>query len=333
MRFTVERQKIDGFEVIELTDTESGATARVAPQLGFNIFSLRLDVAGKLTPILLEPPSLGELKANPSRYGNPVLFPFPNRIRDGKYSWKGKAYATPANASGHAIHGYALRSAWRVITEQGGDDHARVEARWQLSVDAPEHREHWPADAVLTVSCKLGVGGLTIEAVVSNPDTVDLPWGLGYHTYFRMPLTESTDTAKSKIVIPAARRWELEGFLPTGRQTPLPAELDFRQGLPLAGLKADDVLTGLEHGSDGSSECHLIDETIGREVFLAASPEFTELVVFTPSWNPNAIALEPYTQTTDAINLAARGIEGGLKVLPPGSSARALIRIGKRPVR
>ena len=148
-----------------------------------------------------------------------------------------------------------------------------------------------------------------------------------------MPLTAETDTSKSKIVIPAARRWELEGFLPTGRQTPLPAELDFRQGLPLAGLKADDVLTGLEHGSDGSTECHLIDETIGREVFLAASPEFTELVVFTPSWNPNAIALEPYTQTTDAINLAARGIEGGLKVLPPGSSARALIRIGKRPVR
>ena len=32
------------------------------------------------------------------------------------------------------------------------------------------------------------------------------------------------------------------------------------------------------------------------------------------------IAVEPYTQTTDAINLAARGVDGGLRVLGHGKT-------------
>jgi aldose 1-epimerase len=32
------------------------------------------------------------------------------------------------------------------------------------------------------------------------------------------------------------------------------------------------------------------------------------------------ISLEPYTQTTDAINLAARGVDGGLRILGHGKT-------------
>ncbi len=332
MRFRIEHIRIDGFDTTRLVDQDSGAFAQVAPALGFNLFRLHLNLAGKPLAILLEPPSLNELQANPSRYGHPILFPFPNRIRQGRYVWKGREYETPVNPSGHAIHGYALRSAWRVVAEEATASFARIEAEWKLSIDAPDHLRHWPSDATLRVTYQLDDATLSIKAVVGNPGTVELPWGLGFHTYFRIPLSAKTRADQTRIFIPASRRWELEGFLPTGKKVALPAEIDFRKGLPRAGLKADDVLTSLEHGADGSSECRLLDTPLGWEVFMQSSREFSELVVFTPSWNEHAIALEPYTQTTDAINLSARGIESGLRIQQPGTSTQLAVRIGTRPI-
>jgi len=332
MRFRIEHERLDGFDTTRLVDSLSGGFAQVAPALGFNLFRLHSNVADRPVPILLEPPSLTELKANPSRYGHPILFPFPNRIRHGKYVWKGREYATPVNASGHAIHGYALRSVWSVIAEEATDSFARIEAEWRLSADAPEHVPHWPSDPTLRVSYRLEDAMVSIVAVVENPGPDEMPWGLGFHTYFRLPLSSTTKANRTRIYVPASRRWELDGFLPTGKKIALPPELDFRHGLPRDGLKADDVLTGLEHGADGFSECRLVDEPLGWEVTMRSSREFSEMVVFTPAWNQQTIALEPYTQTTDAINLAARGIEGGLRIQQPGTSTIAQVRIGTRPI-
>jgi aldose 1-epimerase len=51
-----------------------------------------------------------------------VLFPFPNRIRDGRFTWDGREYRLPPNdpAMKNAIHGFACRRPWRVV-DQGAD--------------------------------------------------------------------------------------------------------------------------------------------------------------------------------------------------------------------
>jgi aldose 1-epimerase len=217
------------------------------------------------------------------------------------------------------------------VTEKVADtDFAQVTAEWQLSKDATDHIEHWPADAKLQITYTLTKQELKATAKVSNPDTRPLPWGLGYHTYFVLPLAKSGSPDDVQVVIPASRRWHLEQFLPTGTKEALPASLDFRKGLPSVGLKADDVLTDLAHNADGRVESLLIDKSIGWEIVLSTPRPFSELVVFTPSWNTNSIALEPYTQTTDAINLAARGVAGGLRVLEPGQSETLDLRIISR---
>jgi aldose 1-epimerase len=59
---------------------------------------------------------------------------------------------------------------------------------------------------------------------------------------------------------------------------------------------------------------------------LSFSPNFRDLVVFTPP-HRQAIALEPYTCTTDAINLQARGIDAGWLVLEPGRVWRGQVEI------
>jgi aldose 1-epimerase len=47
------------------------------------------------------------------------------------------------------------------------------------------------------------------------------------------------------------------------------------------------------------------------------TPAFREVVVFTPP-HRQAFCIEPYTCTTDAVNLQARGIDAGWRVLPAG---------------
>ena len=90
--------------------------------------------------------------------------------------------------------------------------------------------------------------------------------------------------------------------------------LDFRKGQPRKGLKLDDVLTGLTFEGE-RCVCRLVDQALKAEFRLSFDRNFRELVVYTPPDRGNLISLEPYTQTTDAINLQARGVDAGLRRL------------------
>jgi aldose 1-epimerase len=59
---------------------------------------------------------------------------------------------------------------------------------------------------------------------------------------------------------------------------------------------------------------------------MHADEWFRDLVIFTPP-HRQAFCVEPYTCTTDAINLQARGIESGWQVLPPGASKRFYVEM------
>jgi aldose 1-epimerase len=153
-----------------------------------------------------------------------------------------------------------------------------------------------------------------MTVTVANPTAEDLPYGFGIHGYYRCPFTPGGDLARTKVVLPAAEFWPLREFIPTGEKKPVDARLDFRKGQAMAGLKLDDVLAGLSR-ENGQAVCRLVDESLGAELRMLCDENIRELVVFTPPWAPGVLAVEPYTQTTDAVNLAARGIDGGLRVL------------------
>ena len=158
-----------------------------------------------------------------------------------------------------------------------------------------------------------------MTVTVSNPTEADLPYGFGIHPYFRLPFA-SKDLSKGRVILPASEYWPLEGYLPTGKEMPVDAQLDFRHGQARAGLKLDDVLTDLAFEGD-RCVCRLVDDDLKAEFRLSFDHGFRELVVFTPPQDETLIAVEPYTQTTDAINLQARGIDAGLRVLGHGQSA------------
>jgi aldose 1-epimerase len=299
----------EGITIHALENPETGDRAEVWAERGFNCF--RWTVRG-VEVLYADPQFLAG--GSPTRTGIPILFPFPNRIRAGRFTWQGKEYHLPANdpAKANAIHGFACRRAWRV-TGQGADaSSAWITGEFQGSRDAADCRHLWPGDYRIAVTYRLLDGRLRIEARVDNPDADVLPFGLGYHPYFRVD-------AATMVQVPANGFWELTECLPSGRILPGPADRDLNQPRRFADLQLDDVLTQLPHDPlPGAGPLCLRGKIQRRDGTLSmlAAPSFRETVVFTPP-HRQAFCIEPYTCVTDAINLQSQGVDAGLLTLRP----------------
>ena len=138
--------------VITIRDSQSGSTARIAPELGFNCFEFRAVVGDQTVDVLDAVPGFEAGGQRASGSGIPILFPFPNRIRSGKFSWNGQEYVLPGTDKwGNAIHGLCMDRPWRVIQQTENF----ITGQFQLSVDAPDRRPLWPADFVIEVDYEL----------------------------------------------------------------------------------------------------------------------------------------------------------------------------------
>jgi aldose 1-epimerase len=323
--------------VVVLEESSGAARAAVTPPSGFNCYRWQVQhpTAGLLDLLYSDPQQFAT--GHPTRAGIPILFPFPNRIRDGRFRWDGGEYQLPVNdpAGKNAIHGFACRRPWRV-TEQGADDRAAwVTAEFQGSVDAADARDLWPADYRIRVTYRLAARSLRVEALVENPDTRPLPFGLGYHPYVRIPFAAAGDGADYRVSVPAASFWELDQTLPTGRRRPVAERpgCDLTTPRRFETLQLDDVLTDLPAAPSGAAGVLWPRGSVttpgGPEVALQTSAVFSEVVVFTPP-HRQAVAVEPYTCVTDAINLEQQGVDAGLLVLQPGQSWSGVVELAIR---
>ena len=320
MAFQVVEKPVGERKVFTLIDTTSGASASVLPAFGFNLFDLRLPVGKEVRPIIVADADFAQNPRDAGRNGTPILFPYPNRVRDGKFEFGGKSYQLPITLGPNAIHGFALDTPWDV-QEKGTNDHeAFIVGRWNLAMNAPKMRGLWPTDATLHVRYALAGRKLSMTVTVSNPTDQPLPYGFGIHPYFRLPFEKGSDQTKTSVSLPCSKYWELQEFLPTGEKKPVDARLDFRKGQPIKGLKLDDVLTDIRF-DDGKATCDLVDQNLDARFRLTFDKGFRELVCYTPKGDGDVISLEPYTQTTDAINLQQKKVDAGLRVLEHGDSA------------
>ena len=297
----------------------------VWPALGFNAY--RWQVGGQ--ELLYRSPQFFAEK-RPTRSGFPILFPFPNRIRDGRFDWEGKTYSLPINgpSNKNAIHGFVCQRPWRVVDQGADSDSAWITGEFHGSVDAPETRALWPADYCLRVTYTLFDRMLRLEADIDNPDTTPLPFGLGYHPYFALAPFGGESAVVSTF---ANRLWELADSLPTGKVIDVDVPRDLRNGRSLSALQLDDVMTDVElRAYDEDDRFGLVGilqhPTGARTLTLWIGADFRELVMFTPP-HREAICLEPYTCTTDAINLSPRGIDAGLRVLQPGEHWQGVVEV------
>jgi aldose 1-epimerase len=304
-----------------LNDLRAGSEARVLPGFGFNCYRFQAVIDEKPYEILHSEPGFEDGQGKPSHNGVPVLFPFPNRIRQGRFTFAGKNYTLPAgDPLGNAIHGFVIERPWRVTGRGDLDGKGQwIEGTFHAGADAPELLRLWPADFRISLRYTLRGNELACRIRIDNPDDKPLPFGFGTHPYFRLPLSEAGDEGRCRVYAPASAQWVLEDFLPTGEVRPVPDAKDLRDGRLLSELRLDDVFSELAF-QNGRATCRLVDEVARVEVVQEFDRFFRELVIYNPP-HRRSISLEPYTCTTDAINLHSRGVDAGLRVLQPGEEA------------
>ncbi|MEX2186107.1 MAG: aldose 1-epimerase [Pirellulales bacterium] len=314
-------------EIVALRDPSVGSSAQLLPGFGFNCFRFTAVADGGEIDVLWAEDGFETGARRPSGSGIPILFPFPGRIGGTTLDYQGRSYQLEAgDGRGNAIHGFVLNRPWRVVEQS--DQH--VVGQFQASVDDPSLRDSWPADFRITLAYRLAGNTLSLDARLENPGETPLPMGFGVHPYFRVPLGPAGAANRGaadrcRVRVAAAEYWELADMLATGRRLPAADRGPLEGGMDFADTKFDDVFTAL--GFDGDWSTSTIDDPqSGRTVRVSFDRAFRECVVYNPP-HREAICIEPYTCVPGAIELAARGIDAGLRTMMPGESLNARVRI------
>jgi len=240
--------------------------------------------------------------------GQPLI-PWPNRLRDGRYRWKGSELQLDLSepALQNAIHGLVRWRNWEV--------RARESARVVLG-----HVLHgepgYPFMLAVEIEYVLSAQGLAVTTSAVNIGAELCPYGAGMHPYFSLG-AETIDEAI--LTVPAATRLLAdERGIPVGEEPVDDGSLDFRAPRAIGATQIDTCFTGFERDEDGKLRVRLQAPDGSREVTVWASPEYEYLMVFTGDTlaeerRRRGVAIEPMTCAPDAFRSGA-----GLVRLEPG---------------
>ncbi len=320
-RFLVTDQEVGSLQVVQLADLREGTAARIAVGFGFNCFSFTSPGPTGPEEYIYADPTFPGSRSAPNLNGIPILFPFPNRIAGGKFTFEGREVTLPRNEGGkNAIHGLVLDKPWEIARR---DTRESASLAGRIGTDtSPELASTWPFPFSLEVTWTLSGKTLSMVAVFRNIGGGRLPCGFGSHGYFKIPGSEKVD--ELRLTAPFGSRYVLKNLLPTGEKVPLfPEDLPFLEGASI-GDRLFDTVYGDLHFREGRARCLLEGKDKALEISWDATAEI--LILYTPP-HRKAVAVEPYTCLTDAFNLAGRGVESGALFLEPGQEARTTMKL------
>ncbi len=238
-----------------------------------------------------------------------VLYPWPNRIGDGEWSFSGRVGRPRIDDVAHAtsIHGLVRWLPFRI--ESVNQNRCALTL---LLHPSPEY----PFASEIEVAYHLGSLGLTVTTTVTNCDNVPMPFGVGFHPY----LAVTTPTIEAaKLELPAKSFVSVDDRqLPDGQILPLAGHaLNYTTRKSLSGVKLDVTYTDLVRDDSGLCVATLEDPT-GATVELSVDRNFPYLQAYTgennaPGHRRTAVAIEPMSCPPDALRSGK-----DLVVLEPG---------------
>lgn len=226
-----------------------------------------------------------------------VLMPWPNRIRDGRYTFGGRErqLALTEPSLHNASHGLARWVAWTL--EEHTSRSVALTHRLMAQTGYP-----WTVD--LRIVYDLSADGLTVTQTATNHSLEPAPYASGAHPYLSVG---AGGVDHLELTLPAAiRTLTDERLLPSGSEPVEGTAFDFRVTRPLRGLALNDAFTDLERDSDGVATTVLRDPASGLGVALWVDAGHPWLQLYTaddvPGTARRSIAVEPMTAPADAFN-------------------------------
>lgn len=241
-------------------------------------------------------------------FANFPLVPYVNRVRDGRFAFRGREVRLSLNLAGDAspLHGQGWTSPWEVVRLEAAEAelafrHAPGEWPW-----AYEARQLFALDA----------GGLTMEIACTNVSDEPMPCGLGHHPYF--PCTSETrlDTEVESV-------WTIDDKVLPVEKVKAEGRYDLRDRAVCG--------QGLDHGFGGwGGRATITDPALPFRIEIA-SDDARFFQVYSPDEGGLFVA-EPVTHANAALNAPeAEWPALGMRVLAPGESMRLAMRVDVIP--
>ncbi len=242
-----------------------------------------------------------------------LLMPWPNRIRDGAYSFAGRDLQLPLTepARRNASHGLARWVAWTL--EEHTPHSVSLTYRLMAQTGYP-----WLLD--LRVVYDLSADGLTVTQSATNLSDSPAPYASGAHPYLSVG---PGPVDGWELTLPAATRSLVDDrMLPVGREDVEGTAYDFRIARPIRDQGFDDAFTDLTRHTDGRATVVLTDPATGRGVSLWVDATHRWLQLFSaddvPGTARRSLAVEPMTAQAGAFRSGE-----DLIVLQPGDDVAA----------
>ena len=254
-----------------------------------------LDLGGSLQELILDGQTIissRETLPYEESYASAILFPFANRMENGKYDYDGKTYQLQINKpeENNAIHGLVYDKPFEVVHISCNKNESAIHVRY---VENGEPLG-FPFKYMLTASYTLSKNSIELMVEVKNMDEFSFPFTIGWHPYFASSnLSECilNIECSKKILVNAQR-------IPT-HETPV----EFPKNLPIGNKELDDcfILNTKE----------LCFKTAEYKLKFSFSPNENYLQLYIPP-NRRTIAIEPQSGAANNFN-----DHRGLKILHP----------------
>ncbi|GAB3410670.1 aldose 1-epimerase family protein [Schumannella luteola] len=298
-----------------------GGVEAVIGTVAATLASLRVDGVQLTEPIAEN--------AWPAYCNGIFLAPWPNRVRDGRWTHDGAVQQLDVTERdrNNALHGLL----------QFTDHEIREQTATSVTLGALIPAQHgWPFTLDSWVRYELVPGGLRATHGVRNLSGVTAPYATGVHPYLRLG---DVPVRELRVTVPAASCIEVDDRLnPTGVKPVDGTPVDLRAGRLFSDLDLDTAYADLDP-VDGATAW--IEAPDGSRLTLLQDPDWRWVQVFTTSIFPaggwtavdpatsgpdlegsgylggplgDAIAIEPMTAPPDALNSGE-----GLIHLQPGA--------------
>jgi aldose 1-epimerase len=205
------------------------------------------------------------------------------------------------------------------------------DAHVRATLQAGDFDGHWPGQTELEASAALTADTVQFSATARNAGSEDVPMGIGWHPYFRLP---SGRREQVRLHVPARSRALVNNYddvFPTGEIAAVAgSEYDFtaRSGAPLGSSYFDDTFVDLAKTPEGHAVIEVVDPAVHCGIRLTAlSPHVKAIQIYAPQAE-SFVAIEPQFNLTDPFSKVwAPGVDTGMVVLKPGECVTWAVRL------
>ncbi len=292
----IKKHDFGNIEAYRLLNKQSGEFVEIITGFGAVLNNFVINTGSSLQSIIDGYDSQDDLQINYNqKFKGAKLFPFANRIKNGKYNFNGREYQLNMNFphENNSIHGFLLDKKFEVADQTADEFQATlgVELKYKGNEPGFPFRFNIRLNYTLTQD-----NHLTLETIIKNVDNITFPIVDGWHPYF----TFGDNIDNVQLELKSLYTLEVDNcFIPTGTFI---EHKEFNKLKQIGESCFDNCFRVKENGGMTKTVLFNPVNSTGIEIWQETGEhKYNFVQVYIPP-SRKSIAIEPMTAPPDAFN-------------------------------